>query len=185
MIVIIEEADALTDGAANALLKTLEEPPAHVLFILMTTMPEELPTTIRSRCQRVSFQATTESVRHKFQESYLEWKDELLPFLLQNQSSFSKASSLAESLAAENERFPSLFEFLKGWWHDLAVCRESGDPAHLLLPGEAALLQKEASRKDIERLFADLDLILETEKAIEGNANKTLALERLFAKLGS
>ncbi len=54
-VYIIDEAHMLTKEAANALLKTLEEPPAHVVFILATTDPEKLPTTIVSRCQKVEF----------------------------------------------------------------------------------------------------------------------------------
>lgn len=45
----------LSTGAFNALLKTLEEPPAHVKFILATTEPQKLPATILSRCQRFDF----------------------------------------------------------------------------------------------------------------------------------
>jgi DNA polymerase-3 subunit gamma/tau len=51
-IYIIDEVHMLTKEAANALLKTLEEPPAHVIFCLATTEPEKLPITILSRCQR-------------------------------------------------------------------------------------------------------------------------------------
>ena len=54
-VYIIDEAHMLTKEAANALLKTLEEPPSHVIFILATTDPEKLPPTILSRCQRVNF----------------------------------------------------------------------------------------------------------------------------------
>lgn len=54
-IYIIDEAHMLTNEAANAFLKTLEEPPAHVVFILATTDPQRLPVTIRSRCQRYDF----------------------------------------------------------------------------------------------------------------------------------
>jgi len=54
-IYIIDEAHMLTNEAANAFLKTLEEPPAHVTFILATTDPQRLPITIRSRCQRYDF----------------------------------------------------------------------------------------------------------------------------------
>jgi len=54
-IYIIDEVHMLSTGAFNALLKTLEEPPAHVKFILATTEPQKLPTTILSRCQRFDF----------------------------------------------------------------------------------------------------------------------------------
>jgi DNA polymerase-3 subunit gamma/tau len=54
-VYIIDEAHMLTKEAANALLKTLEEPPHHVIFILATTDGDKLPTTIISRCQKLSF----------------------------------------------------------------------------------------------------------------------------------
>jgi DNA polymerase-3 subunit gamma/tau len=54
-VFIIDEAHMLTREGANAFLKTLEEPPAHVVFILATTAPEALPPTILSRCQRYAF----------------------------------------------------------------------------------------------------------------------------------
>jgi DNA polymerase-3 subunit gamma/tau len=52
---IIDEVHMLTDPAFNALLKTLEEPPAHVIFVLATTEPHKIPATIISRCQRFDF----------------------------------------------------------------------------------------------------------------------------------
>jgi len=56
-IYILDEAHQITDAAFNALLKTLEEPPGHVVFMLATTQPEDIPQTIRSRCQHFSFRA--------------------------------------------------------------------------------------------------------------------------------
>jgi DNA polymerase III subunit gamma/tau len=56
-IYILDEAHQITDAAFNALLKTLEEPPGHVIFMLATTQPEDIPQTIRSRCQHFSFRA--------------------------------------------------------------------------------------------------------------------------------
>lgn len=54
-VYIIDEVHMLTTGAFNALLKTLEEPPAHIIFILATTEPHKIPATILSRCQRFDF----------------------------------------------------------------------------------------------------------------------------------
>jgi DNA polymerase-3 subunit gamma/tau len=56
-IYILDEAHQITDAAFNALLKTLEEPPGHVIFMMATTAPEDIPQTIRSRCQHFSFHA--------------------------------------------------------------------------------------------------------------------------------
>jgi DNA polymerase-3 subunit gamma/tau len=54
-VYIIDEVHMLSTGAFNALLKTLEEPPQHVIFILCTTEPQKIPATIHSRCQRFDF----------------------------------------------------------------------------------------------------------------------------------
>lgn len=59
-VYIIDEVHMLSPGAFNALLKTLEEPPKHVKFILATTEPQKLPATILSRCQRFDFKKISE-----------------------------------------------------------------------------------------------------------------------------
>ena len=68
-IYILDEAHQITDAAFNALLKTLEEPPGHVVFMLATTQPEDIPQTIRSRCQHFSFRAV------RFEEILNQLKD--------------------------------------------------------------------------------------------------------------
>lgn len=75
-VYIIDEVHMLTKEAFNALLKTLEEPPAHVLFILATTEPAKIPLTILSRCQRYEFHRISvndikEHLLHISQESHL------------------------------------------------------------------------------------------------------------------
>jgi len=58
-VYIIDEAHMLTREAFNALLKTLEEPPEYVVFILATTDPQKIPPTVLSRCQRFRFKKLT------------------------------------------------------------------------------------------------------------------------------
>lgn len=60
-VYIIDEVHMLSQGAFNALLKTLEEPPSYVIFILATTEPHKIPATILSRCQRFDFKRVTVS----------------------------------------------------------------------------------------------------------------------------
>lgn len=60
-VYIIDEAHMLTDSAENAFLKTLEEPPAHVIFILATTNPEKIKATIKSRCLMLNFRHVSEN----------------------------------------------------------------------------------------------------------------------------
>ena len=68
-VYIIDEVHMLSIGAFNALLKTLEEPPSYVIFILATTEAHKIPITILSRCQRYDFRRiTTETIAARLQE---------------------------------------------------------------------------------------------------------------------
>lgn len=71
-VYIIDEVHMLSTGAFNALLKTLEEPPSHVIFILATTDPQKIPVTILSRCQRFDFRRISTSEIAKKLERYME-----------------------------------------------------------------------------------------------------------------
>jgi DNA polymerase-3 subunit gamma/tau len=68
-VYIIDEVHMLSTGAFNALLKTLEEPPAHVIFILATTEPHKLPATILSRCQRFEKYGGTAAFANRARQS--------------------------------------------------------------------------------------------------------------------
>ena len=73
-VYIIDEVHMLSTGAFNALLKTLEEPPAHAVFILATTDPQKVPATIQSRCQRFEFRRVTVD---EIAEHLQIWKNQL------------------------------------------------------------------------------------------------------------
>lgn len=74
-VYIIDEVHMLSTGAFNALLKTLEEPPAHVIFILATTDPQKIPVTILSRCQRFDFKRISAKAIEEKLETYMEKED--------------------------------------------------------------------------------------------------------------
>lgn len=183
IVIWIEDADAMTEGAANALLKTLEEPPDYVLFILTATRPERLPMTVRSRCQRVLFQVETEALRGRLRNLMEEWKEELGPLLNGRSKGFTAASHLADSVSAQRERLPSLFDLLRAYWRDLASWATLGENAPLLFTEHRGNIARTAGKKSPAALFEEMDLILETERAVEGNVNKMLALERMFSRL--
>jgi DNA polymerase III subunit gamma/tau len=87
-VYIIDEVHMLSQGAFNALLKTLEEPPEHVIFILATTEPHKIPLTIVSRCQRFDFrrigkQAIVDHLSRICQEEGIEIADDALSLLAQ------------------------------------------------------------------------------------------------------
>jgi len=85
-VYIIDEVHMLTTGAFNALLKTLEEPPAHAIFILATTEPHKIPPTIISRAQRFDFKAISleqivERLKYVADSQSLPYDDEALEFI--------------------------------------------------------------------------------------------------------
>lgn len=85
-IYIIDEVHMLTDSAYNALLKTLEEPPSHIIFILATTEPHKLPATILSRCVRfdfelVSVEELTNHIKNVLNKEQIEYDEEAVKII--------------------------------------------------------------------------------------------------------
>ncbi|MGB3365880.1 MAG: DNA polymerase III subunit gamma/tau [Acidaminobacteraceae bacterium] len=87
-VYIIDEVHMLSQGAFNALLKTLEEPPQYVVFILATTEPHKIPDTIQSRCQRYDFKRVTPTdlisiLKNICHELGIEYEDKALSVIVQ------------------------------------------------------------------------------------------------------
>ena len=85
-VYIIDEVHMLTDSAFNALLKTLEEPPEYVVFILATTEVQKLPATILSRCMRFDFKLVSQEdlekhLKYIFKDSGIEYEDEAISII--------------------------------------------------------------------------------------------------------
>lgn len=88
-VYIIDEVHMLSTGAFNALLKTLEEPPHYVIFILATTEPHKIPATILSRCQRFDFkrvskEANQERIGYILEQMGVEYEKEAIDLIIQN-----------------------------------------------------------------------------------------------------
>jgi DNA polymerase-3 subunit gamma/tau len=110
-IYILDEAHQITDAAFNALLKTLEEPPDHIVFMLATTQPEDIPQTIRSRCQHFSFRAVkfdaiVGQLRDLVTREKIEADDDALALLAEagDGSMRDALSILDQAIASSNER---------------------------------------------------------------------------------
>ncbi len=110
-IYILDEAHQITDAAFNALLKTLEEPPDHIVFMLATTQPEDIPQTIRSRCQHFSFRAVkfdaiVGQLRDLVTRENIEADDDALALLAEagDGSMRDALSILDQAIASSNER---------------------------------------------------------------------------------
>ncbi len=116
-IYILDEAHQITDAAFNALLKTLEEPPEHVVFMMATTQPEDFPQTIRSRCQHFSFHAV------KF--------DDILGQL--------RAIAAQENIAADDAALALLAEAGDGSMRDALSIMDQAIASAPLIDGKAKL----------------------------------------------
>lgn len=105
-VYVIDEVHMLTTEAFNALLKTLEEPPSHVIFVLCTTEPHRLPDTILSRCQRFDFRRGSvsllvEKLKRVCEGEGLQISSEALDLVARRAAgSFRDAESLLDQLAA-------------------------------------------------------------------------------------
>jgi DNA polymerase-3 subunit gamma/tau len=105
-IYIIDEVHMLSGHSFNALLKTLEEPPRHVIFILATTDPQKLPVTVLSRClqfhlQRLSLSLIEEQLKHVLTQEKISFEDSALPLLARAaEGSMRDALSLLEQTIA-------------------------------------------------------------------------------------
>ena len=108
-VYIIDEVHMLSIGAFNALLKTLEEPPEHVKFILATTEPQKLPATILSRCQRFDFKRISnedivKDLEHVCKESNIKITDEALNLIaILAEGGMRDALSILERCNQESE----------------------------------------------------------------------------------
>lgn len=157
-IYIIDEVHMLTTEAFNALLKTLEEPPAHVIFILATTDPHKIPATIHSRCQRFDFRRVTvdEIAEHLAmvaeKSSIKAQKDALRLIAIQAEGGMRDALSLLDQCAVMSEEIT------------VAVVREV-----LGIVGREALraLVTSVGRQDVAAALEQINFLLEQGKDVK------------------
>ena len=108
-VYIIDEVHMLSKGAFNALLKTLEEPPEHLLFILATTEPQKIPATILSRCQRfdlkrISADIIVENMKKICNELNIQYEEKALKLIAANsEGAMRDAQSILDRCISFNE----------------------------------------------------------------------------------
>lgn len=212
-ICLIDEADRMTIGAANALLKTLEEPPDHSLFFLITSRPAALPSTIRSRCQSLRF-ATPARTQV---EAALILKREIPPAdarllaivsegrigealsadaketrarqqelleLVRPQSLQSITAILSAAEAiAKADRAPEILSWLTRWIRDLVLLQVGGDHDQLLYVDHLSTLETYARTAKTDSLLGLLQDIEKTEQQATRHLNLHMALENILLRL--
>lgn len=195
-VYIIDEVHMLTTGAFNALLKTLEEPPAHAIFILATTEPHKIPPTIISRAQRFDFKAISlnqivERLKFVADAEQIECEDEALAFIAKaSEGGMRDALSIMDQAIAFGDGTLTLQDALNvtGSVHDEALDHLFDD----IVQGDVQASFKKYHQfitegKEVNRLINDMiyfvrDTIMNktSEKDTEYRALMNLELDMLY-----
>lgn len=208
---LIEPAERMSAGAANALLKTLEEPPGHGLLILLSNQADLLLSTVRSRCQHLRFAplevadltgllerqgmepavaaavaplagGSLDQARNLDGDEAKTVRQTLLEALQQvRHQQVATVFDTSERLAGGRDETLELFSLLLSLLRDMLLLRTAAG-TRIANGFMAEKLRGEADRFIPGRLMEALELALETRRAIQGNVNPKLALDRYLLR---
>jgi DNA polymerase-3 subunit delta' len=202
---IIEPAETMNASAANALLKTLEEPPARTIIVLVTARPDRLPATIRSRCQRLDLRVPPVAQAVAWLGARAPRDDWDLWLGLADGAPLAAEALAASPLAAQRSAWArTLLDLPEGrgdplklaeewgrvdprlplrWWAsvvaDLIVLAQAGD-GRLRNPDLAAVLRNLGGRLHLAALHRFLGSLQRAQQMLETNVNHALVLEALL-----
>lgn len=212
-VVVIDEADRMTLGAANALLKTLEEPPGHSVLILVTSRPFALPATIRSRCQSLRFSAQSQQQVESAlveKQGLSQFDARFLAAITQGRLGEALRTDLNEARAKQREyatitavaslqsvatlltaaealhreeRAAEALDAIGQWVRDLILVGVGADEESLLHHDLLQELQQAASPAHLDALLTILEDIEKIQRAANRNLNLQLALETILLRL--
>jgi DNA polymerase-3 subunit delta' len=208
-VILIDRAERMTRDAANALLKTLEEPPPWTTVILSARTIESLPATVLSRCQRIRFsplsheevkkvlldRLSTEEITmlapltggspgralQMDSEEIKRVKDLVISAL---SPSLNRRLQIARELAHEEGRGRLFLEILGGWLRDLIIYQETQEDRTLFNRDLLAEIKKVASIRQTEGLLRDFWSLHEIQRGIEAHGNLQLSLEAALLGIG-
>ena len=207
-IALIESAHQMNSNAANALLKTLEEPPEHTLIILVSDQPQTLPATIRSRCQSVQINPPEQQQGMAWLQKHddsVDWNpllavaqgSPLLALQLQETDLLEQRNAvilgfleLAEDSAdpmSISPRFDSIsvaqgIRWLQGLVLDLMRLKSDEDPVTLENPDFYRSLLALAPRLEVPLLLELWDWLLDRRKIFDNSLNRRLFVEELLLR---
>jgi DNA polymerase-3 subunit delta' len=204
-VVILNPADAMNIAAANALLKTLEEPPADTILLLITDRPSFLPATIRSRCQTLRLALPARDEAQAWLATQLGNPEEAAVLLALAGGAPLAAQDLAEEQLARRQEMlngwqqlargradpvklaadwvkPGLrlpITWIYGWVADMIRLRNGGEN-QLTNQDAKAALQNLAEELDLTRLYGLLDRVTETIKLANSQVNPQTLMEGIL-----
>jgi DNA polymerase-3 subunit delta' len=214
-VVIIDHAETLRDEAANALLKTLEEPRGDTLFVLVTSSPHKLLTTIRSRCQPLRFgRLSTDEVANVLmstgvaadaaeqaarlsdgsvteatgliERGLLALHGDLAARLGRlSDASTSAILDWAEELAKSPDSLRDVIAVTRTVFRDAALLSAGASPERVLLRESSESLRAMARGRTPVELVASVQRVDEAERMLDGNVNARMVCESLLLTLAT
>ena len=209
---ILDPADAMQEPAANAFLKTLEEPAGASLFVLLVTLLDGLLPTIRSRCQEVRFGPLPEAeiaallvAEGRSPEAaeaaaalaggsaeralamdpaeYREVEERLVGEVWEALGSLLSTLDQAERLAKDRKELEAALAVLLAFTRDLAVAKLGGEAQRLLRSERRAAAERQAAGLSLAAILQIHAAQAEAERALARNANARLTAERMLLRM--
>jgi len=210
-VILIDNAEMMTREAANALLKTLEEPPPSNIFVLISAREQELPLTIRSRCMRIGFgPLARDTVAAYFRVALgmegeraglladlsngsmaagLFWQDDdnfrmrrrIAEVVTGERKGFTQAALVAEGMTAKGSEMYYLF-FLLSFFRDVWWLYNTGDPSGITNSDLKEILTKQKP-DSLDRLETAVRRVQETMRTLRYNVNRWVTMEVLMADI--
>jgi DNA polymerase III subunit delta' len=207
-VILIDGVDTMTHEAANALLKTLEEPPPYNVFFLITSSERDVPLTIRSRCAKINFSPLPrESLKQYFlkkgcmDEDKAEllsrisegsigcgffWSDKetlllrrkIAELVLGKKRGFLQVTSISERMTDSPRELMMYLSFLLSLFRDISTVAEYGETSLVVNRDVKDLL--EGQRLDVKWVEGSVAKIRETFRILRYNISKLMAVENLF-----
>ncbi len=205
--VIVDDADSMNPAAANAFLKTLEEPPEDSLIILITSRPDRLPATIRSRCSKISFHThSLASCREILKKKMTDDEAALALRLSFGRPGIALSSDVKEDRDwfidllkamtraekdswASREEMEKWFDLALTFIRDLAVHKITGTASHLINADIAETLEKMGKSVDVQgiiEIYKELSviktmLLFNLNKSLTWNYTASLLRKELYS----
>jgi len=205
--VIVDDADSMNPAAANAFLKTLEEPPEDSLIVLITSRPDRLPATIRSRCSKITFHTLSlASCRGILKGTMTDDEAEQAARLSQRRPGLALSSDVKEDRDwfvdlfmamtrtekdnwASREEMEKWFDLALTFIHDLAVYKITGKVSYLINADLAETLGKMGKSVDVQgiiELYKELSfiktmLLFNLNKSLTWNYTASLLRKELYS----
>lgn len=212
-VVIVESADTLRDEAANALLKTLEEPRGDTMFVLVTSNPQRLLTTIVSRCQPVRFGAlapdtltgilvargvseadarvaarlcggSVGGALHVLETAAYDGRGELAGRLATvDRASTVELLAWADELGRAGQDLPDVLRMLRSVLRDAVLAEAGASPERLVNADLSGAIDAVRRGRGLGDLIGGIERIDEAERMLAGNVNPRMVCETLLLSL--